>query len=304
MKVTLSSSLLRAAPRFAAVDGTVINRTTGKPAGRRHGRALQARQQNGMELVDQAKTDAAGQVHASTRTCRGRTCSRPPSTASPTTTCCRRARRPPASRSRSTTPRSSPARRKVTKHMILSSRPAASWRSAKPSSVRTTARPPGTIPTPARSSSSCPPGAEGQGAGEAPPRRGGMPIGARRRQDRASPTSTQSISRSSRARPASTSATRCRTPPASRSRARSLTQGREHLPDRAQRRHPRGRRPERPRRRAAHQGPHLRPRRPTLTRSTLTGEQVATRRQRPRPSSAEDSGPQIEQIMPQALQTG
>ena len=74
-------------------------------------------------------------------------------------------------------------------------------------------------------------------------------------------------------------------------------EGREHVPDRAQRHHADGRQAERPRRRAAHPGPHLRTRRATPTRS-----RSPARKSRPRPrrtaEQAENSGPQIEQIMP------
>lgn len=48
------------APGFAAVTGTVVNRTTGQPAAGATVGFYKLGQQNGLELVDQAKTDAAG----------------------------------------------------------------------------------------------------------------------------------------------------------------------------------------------------------------------------------------------------
>jgi hypothetical protein len=56
---TLAIALLSCLPAMAAVTGTVINRTTGQPqAGATVG--LNRLGQNGIELIDQAKTDAQG----------------------------------------------------------------------------------------------------------------------------------------------------------------------------------------------------------------------------------------------------
>jgi hypothetical protein len=53
------ASFCYSAPRLAAVTGTVVNRTTGQPqAGATVG--LYKLGQNGLDLVDQAKSDAQG----------------------------------------------------------------------------------------------------------------------------------------------------------------------------------------------------------------------------------------------------
>ena len=55
----LAALILATLPALAAVNGTVINRTTGKPqAGATVG--LNKLGQNGIELIDQAKSDAQG----------------------------------------------------------------------------------------------------------------------------------------------------------------------------------------------------------------------------------------------------
>ena len=150
------------APMHAAVDGTVINGTTGKPQAGATVTLFQPTQQ-GPQFIDSVKTDAAGQVRASRRKC-------PPAR-----------RRPAAAAGRlrgvqynKMLPPGTPTtgveipvyesskkpgeRQNRAAHDAARTRArAASCRSAKATSSRTTARPPGTIPITARCSSRCPP---------------------------------------------------------------------------------------------------------------------------------------------------
>lgn len=58
--VVLGVAVMCAAPAFAAVTGTVINRSTGQPQAGATVALNKLGQQNGIEMVDQAKSDAQG----------------------------------------------------------------------------------------------------------------------------------------------------------------------------------------------------------------------------------------------------
>lgn len=56
----MALALLAAVPSFAAVSGTVTNQTTGKPQGGATVGLYKVATQTGLEMIDQAKTDAKG----------------------------------------------------------------------------------------------------------------------------------------------------------------------------------------------------------------------------------------------------
>ena len=239
-------------------------------AGRRHGRPLQARPgRHGAGRPGQDRRP--GQLHHQPgRRGKGRTCCGRTSTASPTTTCCRRARRPPASRRRLQRFEAAGRGQGLEAHDPVRSPRPDRWRSTRPSSVendgKTTWNDPGQ-----RHAAVLPAGGRrGQGGGEGTaPGRHAVPA----------PTDKTSQARMSIAvdfaiKPGETRFDLTYTVPYTEGaavRGQDRQQGREHLPDRAQRRDAEGRRLKdlgtEPRTQAHIYGLHRRQR----TRSQLTG---------------------------------
>ena len=212
------------------------------PASRRPAprwRSTSSARSTGLELIDQAKSDAQGNFTIN-QTPQGPHLIRTAFDGVTYNHMLPPGRPPPASRSMSTTLRKQPGDAKVAKHMILFEPSGAGrWRSTRPTSSRTTARRPGTIRTAARCNSSCPPGAEqARGEGHRARRH------AARRAGRTRPPSrmccTVDFADQARATRAIDVTYTVPYTDGADLRRQGRQQGRQHLPDRAQRRHMKG----------------------------------------------------------------
>ena len=255
-----------AAAACAAVTGTVINQTTGKPQAGATVGALQVRPGTAWSWSTRPRPTPRA-TSPSTRTAgKGRTCSARHSTASPTTTCCRRDRpttgitidvynaSQAAGRGEGLQAHDPvPARRRPDdgqRDYLFENDGKTTWNDPgqRHAALLPAGGREGKAEVNATAPDGMPIGAPVDKTVQAGCLRRGFPHQARR--DALRPDLLRALHRRRGLR------------------RQDRHQGREHLPDRAQRRHAGGRRPERPGRGAAHPGPHLRAHRRLLTRSS------------------------------------